>query len=535
MHWFQLILEHSVLARLFAIIALGYVLGEIRLPGRFRFGIAAVLFVGMALGAWSKGMILPEEIQTLGLVLFVYCVGLEAAPGFFQSFKSEGLKCNLAVLLTLLLAFGITLLAMQIWDQPKEIMAGLFCGALTNTPALGAVSEWIGRNGGQASSAVGGYGVVYPFAVFAVLLFFQTQMARARKGEEEKVSSSFLPDRQTIEIQHLDGKRPWTVGRVMEETGLVLSRCRFSDGTIKLVSDEMELPVGVWVVATGDALQLSKGLSVLGRLAPEPLHKSLKGFEVHRYFVSNEKLAGRKLRDLDLKRYGAVINRLRRGDVDLPVSDDTVLHLGDRVRVVSYNEKEPEIRKLFGNSLKVISETGYFSFAIGIFLGLLLGQVAWSIPGLKQPLQLGIAGGPLIVALILGWIGRSGPVVWNIPMTVNLTIRHFGILLFLAGAGVKAGANVGALIQSSGMFLITFGVSLTLISHLVLTFLLKLFHQRHVGTRLGVGAGFQTQPAALTFATARLPSGPLTLAYASVYPLSMVLKVLLAQLLLMIH
>ncbi len=531
-------LEHSAVARIFLIVALGYLLGEVKFPGNFRFGVAAVLFVGLAMGAWRPSFTLPEEIQTMGLVLFVYCVGLQAAPGFFQCLKKDGLKMNLALLAVLLLAFAATWLCTRWSGQPKEVMTGLFCGALTNTPALGAATEWITRNGagaGAAGSAVVGYGVTYPFAVLAVLLLFQLRLSRAPATETAAAPLNLLPRPQTIEVQtHDPHGESWRAAAVMDRTGLVLTRCRLPSGKTRLVDDDTPLPPGTLVVAVGPARQLEAGVKLLGRVGPEPLEANLAGFEVHRYFVSNHRIAGRALGELgaDLEKLGAVVSRVRRGDVDLTADDDTVLHFGDRVKVVSYRQTEAAVRKFFGNSLQGLSETGYFSFAIGILLGLALGKIPFPVPGLQEPIRLGAAGGPLIMALILGSRGRTGPFIWQLPFSTNLTLRHLGILFFLAAAGVKAGAGLLQTLKTNGVFLIGFGVGLTAVCHLVFWWLLARQNQRQVSQIFGASSALQTQPAALSFAAARVPHGPLNLAYATVYPLSMILKVVLAQLLL---
>jgi putative transport protein len=239
----------------------------------------------------------------------------------------------------------------------------------------------------------------------------------------------------------------------------------------------------------------------------------------------------RPLGELGLAKLGAVVSRLRRGDVDLPVDDQTLLHLGDRVRVISYRDKESEVRKFFGNSVTVLTETGYFSFALGIIFGLILGQVPLPVPGLSEPVRLGLAGGPLVVALILGSLGRTGPFVWSIPNEVNLTLRHLGILFFLAAVGVKAGRGLLAVLQTDGVVVVTLSVAILLLAHLPFLVALHLFKQRNLPTILGAVAGFQTQPAVLTFAATKVPNGPLNTAYATVYPLAMILKIILAQLL----
>ncbi len=529
-------LLNSPIVRLFVIIALGYIVGEIKFPGGFRLGVAGVLFVGLACGAWTPSMELPPEIQTLGLVLFVYCMGLQAAPGFFKSFKREGLRLNLAVLLALVLTFVGAYALMRVTGRSVPLVAGIFSGALTSTPALGAVTETLTRSGANATEAnlaVVGYGVAYPIAILVVLLFVQVLAARAGTGVAPAEVISPLATPVTISVETCDESgQPWRAGLVTQKTDVLLTRYRAPDGQTGLAADSSVLPPGSLVLAVGSAEQIRIGVALLGRVSPVNLQDELRGFEVHRYFVSNPAIVERPLGELGLAKLGAVMSRLRRGDVDLPVTDQTLLHLGDRVRVVSYRDREPEVRKFFGNSVTVLTETGYFSFALGIIFGLILGQVPLPVPGLSEPVRLGIAGGPLVVALMLGSLGRTGPFIWSIPNEVNLTLRHLGILFFLAAVGVKAGRGLLAVLQTDGLTVVMLSVAILLMAHLPFLVALHFFKQRNLPAILGAVAGFQTQPAVLTFAATKVPSGPLNTAYAAVYPLAVILKIILAQLLL---
>lgn len=534
--WFSHVLHESAALRLFIVVAIGYLLGELRFPGNFRLGLAAVLFAGLGFGALDPKFVLPGEIQSIGLVLFVYCVGLEAAPGFVQSMRRDGLRLNLSAAASLMAAAGATWLAIKLSGRSAETLVGLFCGSLTNTPALGAASEWIARNIGSsaaANAAVVGYGVVYPFAVLTVLLLFQLRLMRAKPEELNLPTTTTLPRPQSISVETTNEGNPWVAEDVEHRTGVVLTRHRPPGGKIALVKNYTVLPPGTQVIAVGAPGNLQQGVALLGQVSPESLESDLSGFEAERYFVSNPDLVGRPIGSLGLEKLGAVVSRLRRGDVDLPVTDESVLQLGDRVRVVSYKENAPAIRKFFGNSLTAISETGYFSFGLGIAMGLLLGEIPIPVPGLDTPLRLGLAGGPLLMALILGYLGRTGPFIWNPPLPVNLTLRQSGILFFLACAGVKAGSVLPATLREQGVFLIAVGVGVTLLAHVVFWLLMAWPRKGGLDTLLGASAGVQTQPAALLFVAPKFASGGANIGYAAVYPLSMVLKVLLAQLLLM--
>ncbi|MGV3773899.1 MAG: aspartate:alanine exchanger family transporter [Verrucomicrobiales bacterium] len=527
-------LLHFPVARLFAIIALGYLLGEIKFPGGFRLGVSGVLFVGLALGAWRPGMEFSPDIQTLGLVLFVYCIGLQAAPEFFKSFKKEGLRLNLAVVSAFIVTFVGCYFLLNIKGVSPALLAGIFTGALTNTPALGAVTESLTRSGASAEAtnhAVIGYGVAYPIAIIVVLLAIQALSMRksAKKAESTEKPSLAPPITIVIEKMNLTGA-PFTAEQITRETGVLLTRYRTREGKTGLVDPSTPLPSGSSVVAIGTTDQVNAAAGMLGEATLLNLHEELRGFKVHRYFVSNRKIAERPLGELGLWKIGAVVSRLRRGDIDLPVNDQTVLHLGDRVRVVSYQDKEPEVRKFFGNNVTHLSETGYFSFGIGIILGFILGHIPIPIPGLAEPVRLGHAGGPLVVALVLGSLGRTGPFIWSIPNEVNLTLRHLGILFFLAAVGVKAGRGLLGVLQTDAVLVISLSLGILALAHIPFLTALYLCKQRDLSTVLGSLSGFQTQPAALGFAASKAPAGPLNTAYAAVYPLAVILKIILAQL-----
>lgn len=529
-------LINAPLSRLFLIIAIGYLVGEIKFPGGFRLGVAGVLFVGLAGGALSPMMELPPEIQSLGLALFVYCIGLQAGPGFFKSFKREGLRLNLAVLVALAVSFLSCYLLIRLAGRSAPLMAGLFTGALTNTPALGAVTEALSQHGGKitgADLAVVGYGIAYPVAVIFVLLLVQGLASRPQPAAvtaPEATESLPLPTTIAVTLTQADGT-PWTAAQIMDQTGVVLTRFRKANGKAGLITGATSLPAGTLVLAVGSEEHVRAAATLLGSRSGVNLQDELRGFEDGRYFVSNAAMVERPLRELALDKMGAIVSRLRRGDVDIPVTPETTLRFGDRVRVISYRDKEPEVRKLFGDSITVLTETGYFSFAVGIVLGLILGQVPIPIPGLAEPVKLGIAGGPLLVALALGAAGRTGPFIWSIPNEANLTLRHLGILFFLAAVGVKAGRGLLPVLQSGGLGLILLGIGLLVVAHGTFLATLYFLRQRDLPTVLGALAGFQTQPAVLTFAAAKVPVGPLNVAYATVYPLAVILKIILAQLL----
>lgn len=521
-------LEGSVLIRLFLIIALGYVLGDLRLPGNFRIGVAAVLFVGLAFGAWDPGMRLPEEIQSLGLVLFVYCIGLQAAAGFFGALRKDGLPLNAAMLVALLAVFFATWALIKTGVLPASIATGIFTGAMTNTLSLGAATEaatHAGWSAEQTDQIVLGYGVAYPLAIVVILLLIQWRSSRSPAAAAKPAGHG--PMSMTIDV-----RIPGRAADYMAAHRVIFTRVRLPDGTTQLVTPATELPSGALVVAVGPHDRLRAAVEAIGNESSTPLHEDHSGYEIKRFLVSNHDVVGRPLREIGVEAAGGVISRVRRGDVELPVSGDMVLQPGDRVRVVSTRARQKDLEKLFGDSLTVASEMGYLSFALGIVMGLALGLIPIPLPGLDAPMRLGAAGGALVAGLILGKLGRTGPFIWQLTYGANLSLRQLGLLLFLACVGTKAGGGLVALLESNGLLLLGISVALVAGGHLLLMALLVLVKRRTTPVMLGVMCGFQTQPAALSMAASRTEVASLNTAYATVYPLAIVAKIVLAQLLL---
>ncbi|MDZ4788465.1 MAG: TrkA C-terminal domain-containing protein [Blastochloris sp.] len=528
--WF----EQSPLLRLFVLIGLGYLLGEIRLWRGVRLGVAAVLFVGIAIGWGFPKWVLPHEIQILGLVLFVYCIGLDAGPGFWRSFAGKGLIANVAVLVGLTLAVLIAWAIATTGFIDRWVLVGVLIGSWTNTPALGAATDAVhiaGASSDAASRIMVGFGCAYPVAVISILAWLSYLYRGVKKTGSDSHHITPPAPAVTLRITYLNQQGSWTVGEAALATGLVFSRVRHPDGSTVLATPETVLELGALVIAVGSAQEIAKGIEMLGEESAESFADDLGGFARHRYFVSNSDIVGRPLAELDLAQRGFLVTRVRRGDVDLRVTPQLELKLGDRVRVVSRDEKEPSARLFFGNSLGSMTETGYLSFALGIVLGLLVGMIAIPVPGLPLPIKLGVAGGPLLVALIMGRLGRTGPIIWHVPYSTNVTLRHFGLLLFLACVGVKAGAGLAEGITPAVWRVLLVAVSLWIVPHAVLFLTLCWRRSAATSTASGMASGLQTQPAAFGFAMATDKSTELGLAYTTVYPMALVAKIVLAQVL----
>ncbi len=531
--WTRVFLLDNLLARLFLIIALGYALGDIHWGGRFRLGVSAVLFVGLAFGAWDSRFEFPPIISGLGLALFVYCVGLESGPGFFQNFKSSGLKSIFALVVGLSAAFAVCWSFSYFFKFDRMIWAGVFCGSLTSTPALAAATETLRElgEGTKTQLLVQGFGIAYPISVVTLLVFLELLM-RWRKGKSiSGKQPNFIYPAKTLQILNLPNGFPEWTAEIMEKNySIKVTRYQSMSGKMLLMTQpDLPLDVGSYFIAVGTPAHIAALADAVGKISDIDLTSEMEGFEVHRYHVSNSQVVEIPIRELKLEVYGAIITRLRRGDIDLEVTPETKLQLGDRIRVISLKETEKETRKLFGNSMNSLSESGYASFGLGIVLGVLVGMIPFSVIGIEGSFKLGTTGGCLMMGLMLGAWGRFGKVIWLIPQSNNMALRQLGILFFLASIGVQAGGGFIEVVKTNGISFLLPVVTITIVAHSVLCFVLRRFGFRSPEMWVGSCCGLHTQPAALAFASQKMDRGPIAVAYATLFPMALLIKVIMAQ------
>ncbi len=516
---------------LLVVLGLGYVIGKIRIGG-FSLGVAAVLFAGLGVSAWDPGLALPPVVYELGLVIFVYATGLAAGPSFLNVLRRRGWRDNVLVVAVLAGSGVLTVAAAVALGIDRSLAAGLFTGAFTNTPALAGVVESLG---GTDPVPVIGYTLTYPLGVLAVIAVISIGERRSRRTRTSTATPSADADMVrawTVRVTRDDHS---TVADLIRHAGdpIQVSRVRLG-GQTRLAHPDDELVPGTLVTIVGERAVLARASGWLGeRVDTEHLPLDRRSVDSRRMFLSNPKLAGRPLSTLALpQQYGVIITRVRRGDADMLASAATVLELGDRVRVVGSPERLAQAARLFGDSYHRASEVNILSFAVGAGLGLLLGAVAVPLPG-GGTLSLGAAGGTLLVALLLGALGRTGPVVWQLPYGASTTLRQLGVVLFLAGIGTRSGSQLrGALADPLSLRVIAVGFLLTTLATAVTLVvgyrLLRLPFDRVAG----MVAGAQTQPAVLALAAQRYPGEAANLGYATVYPVAMITKIVVAQLIL---
>ncbi len=539
------VLIANPLLLLFVVVAVGYPLGRIKVAG-VSLGVASVLFAGLAIGALNPKLRLPEILYQFGLVLFVYTIGLSNGRAFFESFKRKGFRDNSLVLALIAVAAGLTIIAHNVLRLRPTLAVGMFTGSLTNTPALAGVLDYIRIYAPPAALArlvndpVVGYSVAYPMGVVGMILAIavlqrlwkidyaqEAQAVREHPTPGRRIYTQTIrvtqPDVTHRALSDLQSARGWDIvfGRVKRDSQLAVA------------TSDTRLEIGDLITAVGTHEELDQATTALGETSAEHLELDRSEIDYRRIFVSNPKVAGQRLSDLNLpQQFGAIVTRVRRGDVEFVPRGDTVLELGDRVRVVTHTRDMDAVTNFLGDSYRALSEIDILTFSLGLLLGLLLGLVPIPLPG-GVTLRLGLAGGPLVVALVLGALDRTGPFVWTLPYNANLTLRQIGLVLFLAGVGTSAGyAFVTTLQHGDGLAIFVAGAIITCVTALSALLLGRLVFHVPMGLLIGMLAGLQTQPAVLGFALEQTGDDLPNIGYATVYPVATIAKILLAELLL---
>lgn len=528
-------LETQPLLLLFLVIAGGSLLGNVRVRG-FSLGVTAVLFVGLAFSAWDPKLVLPDFVSQLGLVLFVYTVGLASGPSFFASLKKRALRTVAVVcggLVAAALLVGVA--AMLLGFNAREA-AGLFAGALTNTPALATVVESLRASGStHLAEPVVAYSVAYPMGVLGVLAavhFVGRKWAR-EAGTHAKDAAAIVTRTARVTREEVIG-RPAEALRAKEGWHVVLARLRRA-GQLHVIGDLTVLAKDDVVSIVGPPADVEKVIAALGEPSTEALEVDRTTVDVVRFFVSAREQIGRPVEevqdDLD-HRFGAQMTRLRRGDAEILPEDAGTLMPGDIARVLAPRGAIKAIGTFLGDSYRALGEVDVVTMGIGMCLGLLLGAVDVELAGGVR-FSLGMAGGPLVVGLVLGRLVRTGPLTWSMPHSANLTVRQLGLVLFFAAVGTRAGeAFITAVTTWHGLALFAAGAVTTGVTAFALLLVARRVTGLPAPAVLGLVAGVHTQPAALAFAIEQQQSDQPSLGYAQSFPIATVTKILVAQALL---
>ena len=509
----------SPLLALFVVVALGAAIGAIRI-GPLRFGAAGALFVGLIVSAVHPEVVSNHMsiVQPMGLAFFVYCVGISAGATFFQNLRKQ---TNLLALTTIVCVVGavIALVGGRLLGLSSGLTSGLFTGALTAAPALDTAT----RLTGDANAAVG-YAFGYPVGVIGGILVVTITVTRKWVGPKDtpSLAGSSLEAVSIRVSKHINTRDidAWRDQRVR------LSYLR-RDGRTRVTAPGEDLLPGDHVVMVGDPESIKETAPLVGEILDHNLEDDRSDLAFERIVVSNPDVAGRSVCELNVtKRFGAVITRVRRGDLDLLARDDLDLQLGDHVAVVVPTDELDDVAEWLGDSERRVAEVDGMAFGIGLVLGLLLGIVSFPLPG-GQGFQLGAAAGPLIVGMLLGALRRTGPLVWTLPAAANLTIRQIGLMLFLAALGLNAGPQFASLLTSPDGWRAAVLAAVMVVACCVLQAIGAKFIGLSSARAAGGIAGFLGQPAVLQAADARVTDERIEAAYATLFAFAIIIKILL--------
>lgn len=550
MNWlFQLHSTHPIahaIGALAFVCAAGMALGSVKLRG-VGLGTAGVLFAGILTGHLGKpvdkGTL--DFVKELGLILFVFAIGLQLGPGFFAALRRQGMMLNgLAAAIVILGGASAPLAGWLAGFDPAAVL-GIFSGASVNMPSLGAVTQTLDTLPGIAPDRLAlpalACAVTFPTAIVASIgtLLLLKQIFRINPAQEAadhaaRNRRAVEPlERRTLVVTNpdLDGLHLAAIpGRM--EAGVTFSRVSHGEET------QVALPTTV--IRSGDRLAVvgtRAGLDqfqlTVGQRSDEDLILAKSNVTFRRVVVTDRRVLGRTVDELKLDdRFGVVMTRITRADLELTAVPGLRLQFGDTVQIVGGTENLDQAVAALGNSVKELNETHFIPLFLGIFLGVLVGTVPIAFPGLPQPVRLGLAGGPLIVALVLGRIGRIGRLVCHMPVNANLAFRDFGIALFFAAVGLDAGAKFFATVFSvTGLQWLLAGAGVTILPLLLVGIFARLVCRMNFVDLSGLLAGSTTNPPALTFATSFAGSDAPAVAYATVYPLTMLLRIICAQVL----
>ena len=537
----------SVLA---LVAVVGLWLGNIKIRG-VGFGIGGVLFGGIFVGHFADqlGWVLSADmlhfIQEFGLILFVYTIGIQVGPGFFASLRVSGLRLNLFAFGIVVMGGLVTAILHKLFAIPLPVVLGIFSGAVTNTPALGA-GQQILRDLGIPADVVDqmgmSYAMAYPFGICGILLsmWLVRVLFRVNVGQEAKEHESTLTNGhaliKTINIRvenpNLNNMAIQDVP-ILNSATIICSRLK-RDETLMVPSPDTLIQHGDLLHLVGQPADLNNARLVIGQEVDTSLSTRGTDMRVERVVVTNEKVLGKKIRDLQVKeRYDVVISRLNRAGVELVASQDASLQFGDILNLVGRPSSIDAVADMVGNAQQKLQQVQMLPVFIGVGLGVMLGSIPLYVPGFPVALKLGLAGGPLIMALILGRIGSIGKLYWFMPPSANLALRELGIVLFLAVVGLKSGGDfVDTLVNGEGMSWVGYGIFITAIPLITVGLLARMFAKMNYLTLCGMLAGSMTDPPALAFANnLHATSGAAALSYATVYPLVMFLRIITPQLL----
>ncbi|VTU06794.1 transporter [Actinobacillus indolicus] len=542
--------EIALTVSLLSLVAvMGLWIGHIKVRG-VSLGIGGVLFGGIFVSHFMTqfGVTLDSHtlhfIQEFGLILFVYTIGIQVGPGFFASLRQSGLKLNAFALMIVGLSGILVILLHKLFDIPLPVILGIFSGAVTNTPSLGAGQQILAELGGDTSTSVMGmaYAIAYPFGIVGILLAMWLVRIAFKINvdkEADEFDSASNSKKEGLSTLNVRVTNPNINGLMLKEFpdfelhDVVYSRLKRGE-ELFVPKVETRIQVGDILHIVGEKGTLRKMQLILGEEVNVSVSTKGTMYKNERAVVTNEKVFGKQIRQLMLKgKYDVVISRLNRAGVELVPNGQMTLQFGDVLNLVGRQEDIDAVMAIIGNAQQKLQQVQMLPIFIGIGLGVLLGSIPIYIPGFPVALKLGLAGGPLVVALILARIGSVGKLYWFMPPSANLALREIGIVLFLAVVGWKAGGNfVNTLLSNEGLSWIFYGALITFIPLIITAVVARIYGKLNYLSLCGLLAGSMTDPPALAFAnTIKENNGAAALSYATVYPLVMFCRIILPQIL----
>ena len=547
---------HSIML-LALVIAIGLLLGKIKVKG-VSLGSTWILFVGILLShfGFRADASLLHFLKEFGLILFVFSIGLQVGPGFFHSFKSGGLKLNMLAVALVLTGVITTYLIHVITGENLITLTGVMSGAVTNTPGLGAAQQtYLDATSGSfvheinsseiASSLASGYAVAYPIGVLGVIMvlmltktLFRIDLKKEADDLESQEVGMDSPQRVTLSVKNpaVFGKTILEVSKAIENK-FIISRV-YRDGKVIV-------PVASTVLNSGDDLLVVTALSSVDavtvlfgeqiNMPKEAWDKIDASMSVRKVTITRTSMTGKKLKELKIRtNYGVSITRVSRGGIDLVANPDLIVQMGDTLLVVGHDSDINQVAKFVGNSRTGLYHPNLIPIFFGIALGVLFGSIPIMIPGIPQAIKFGLAGGPLIIAILLGYFGPMLKITTYTTMSANLMLREIGISIFLAAVGLGAGETFVSSIVSGGYWWILYGALITLIPTALIAILGRLLFKLNFYQICGLVSGGCTNPPVLAFAQNAYGTDYTSVSYATVYPLSMFMRVLVAQILILI-
>ena len=550
MNWFESLLwdpasvAHIVCLYAF-VISVGVLLGKVKIFG-ISLGVTFVLFTGILMGhfGFTGETHIPHFNPEFGLILFVFCIGLQVGPSFFSSFKKGGMTLNMLAMGIVALNIAVALTIYFI-DGGIELpmMVGILYGAVTNTPGLGAANEALNQLSYTGDPIAWGNACSYPLGVVGIIgsIIAIRYICRVNlKKEEEELSTQSAdmkhkPHMLSLEVRNesINGKQLIQIKDFLGRP-FVCSRIRH-EGHVSIPYQDTKFYIGDQLFIVCSEEDAEAVTAFIGKEIQVDWEKQDMPMISRRILVTKSEINGKKLGDLHFRgMYGVNVTRINRSGMDLFADPNLVLQVGDRVMVVGQQDAVERVANVLGNQLKRLDTPNIVTIFVGIFLGILLGSLPIAFPGIPTPVKLGLAGGPLVVAILIGRFGHKMKLVTYTTMSANLMLREIGIVLFLASVGIEAGEHfVQTVVEGSGLAYVGYGFLITVIPLLIIGMIARFYCKINYFTLMGLIAGSNTDPPALAYANQASGNDAPAVGYSTVYPLTMFLRILAGQMILL--